>query len=195
MGIIIGKENQVFLIMLFLIASLPVMPGCSHNPSSPVQSESVKPPEISSPTDGEIIALIQRADALPLEAFNKLEPASVVEDSETGNMYILFTAELDSADKMKAYLSQAWSPEAVETFMNLYKVVGGKLCYPMSNWSSIGMHNDTDKVTKRELLEGNVMNVTINGKGPDGLFDRTYQLRKVDGSWLVAYSPELDEIR
>lgn len=187
------KKTRLFLIILFLIASLSVLPGCNHD--SPVQSKPEKTSEISSPTDAEIIALIQKADALPLEAFNKVEPASVVEDSETGNMYILFTAELDSPDKMNAYLSQAWAPEAVETFMNFYKVIGGKLCHPMSNWSSIGLHNDSDKVTKRELLEENVLNVTINGKGPDGFFDRKYQLRKVDSSWLVAYSPELDEIK
>lgn len=189
------KKARLFLFMLFLIASLSVLPGCSHDSSSQVQSKPEKTSEVSDPTDAEIISLIQKADALPLEAFDKLEPASVVEDSETGNMYILFTAELDSPDKMKAYLSQAWAPEAVETFMNFYKVVGGKLCHPMSNWSSIGLHNNSDKITKRELLEENVLNVTINEKGPDGLFDRKYQLRKVDGSWLVAYSPELDEIK
>ncbi len=190
-----NKKASLFLTMIMLVICIAILPGCNRSSPTQVPANTEKVERVSSLTDAEIIALIQKADALPLAAFNKVESAETIEDSATGNVYLLFPTELDSPEKMKNYLAQAWAPEAIEQFLRFYKVVEGKLCHPTSNWSSIGQHDATDKIIKREQMGEDALKVIISAQGPDGFFEREYQLRKVKDSWLVSYSPELAEIQ
>ncbi|MEN6327583.1 MAG: DL-endopeptidase inhibitor IseA family protein, partial [Syntrophomonas sp.] len=102
----------------------------------------------------------------------------------------------DAEEKIHKLYTPYWTEEAINKFMQPYSVVKGKYCSTMGDWGEMGGHIDRVTILKKERIGKELMKINVNVKEPDGssVQPEIYELKYVDGKWLVNLSPMMSAL-